>query len=89
LYLAILATGATLASFGLSSERAFADTKTFTNNAGDAEWSNPGNWDPAGVPAAADDVLIPNTLTSTGRALINGPGYACHDIVGDGKFVRL
>lgn len=92
---ATAAAGLTAAYFASS---ASAITYTFTGaedvGAGSptfADWSKPGNWAPAGLPTAADDVLLSGDFMPTGvnRPLIYGPGYAVNTIYADGKFVRL
>src|ERR1700676_686873 len=37
-----------------------AETKTWTGNGGDANWSNPLNWSGANLPQTTDDVLLDN-----------------------------
>ena len=37
---------------------AHAATKTWTGAAGTSDYATAGNWDPSGVPAEADDVII-------------------------------
>ncbi len=37
-----------------------AQTKTWTGDSGDGEWTTDGNWDPSGVPGAGSDVRIPS-----------------------------
>ena len=49
--------------FLLAGEYAVAATKTF--NVASGNWSVSGNWSPAGVPANADSVVIPNARTCT------------------------
>lgn len=41
----------------------FAEVVTFTNATGNGQWGAAGNWNPARLPTAADDVVIPAGLS--------------------------
>ena len=50
---------------------AHAGTKTWTGAAGTLAWGTAGNWDPSGVPAETDDVVIDGAaVTATGSRRI-------------------
>lgn len=51
-----------VAGLGVWNGEALAITKTFNVNSG--SWATAGSWTPSGVPAAADDVVFPATVTS-------------------------
>ncbi|HPS65587.1 MAG TPA: hypothetical protein PK447_08435, partial [Ignavibacteria bacterium] len=42
--------------------QSISQTKTWTGNSG-SNWSSAGNWNPAGVPGADDDIVISTTVT--------------------------
>ena len=41
------------------------ETKTWTNATEDGLWRTAGNWNPEGIPATTDDVVIPDGMTCT------------------------
>ena len=68
---AILALTAMFAVFSAS-----AETIVWTGAAGDYSWQTPGNWDPAQVPGAADDVWLGTSSYADG---VDGGSAATSD----------
>jgi len=55
----VLFVSTALVLLGSLNQEAFAVTKTWDMGAGTKNWSDPANWNPDGVPADGDDIVIP------------------------------
>jgi len=45
-----------------------------------ADWNNPANWNPPGVPTSLQDVIIPDVIAPNHDPIVNVPGLACKDL---------
>jgi len=53
-------------------------TKTWIGTIDD-EWNNAGNWSPAGIPSAIDNLIIPGTAPH--MPVVRVQGMSCHDML--------
>src|SRR5437879_6308152 len=56
----VLATATILASIAIPTTSSFGAQKLWSSAAGDTLWSTGGNWSPAGIPGASDNVTFTN-----------------------------
>jgi hypothetical protein len=45
-----------------------------------ADWNNPANWSPPGVPTALQNVIIPDVGSPNFNPIVNVPGLSCKNL---------
>ena len=74
-----------LGAFVLGIAASDARATTYTWDAGDGAWNEPGNWNPPGIPGASDVVVLSNGATVTLESVVTIAALQMSDGVIDGS----